>query len=393
MTDPVHGIDCRAGRFSGRVADYIKARPGYPPALLTFLSDRGALFPGAVVADAGSGTGLFTELLPPPASGSTPSSRTPRCAAAEARLGERQEFHSVDGRAEATGLPERSVDLVVAAQAFHWFDPPATRAEWRRILRPAAPPWSGTHDARPAPFLERYEQLLLDFGTDYGSVGHRGVSASGWPTSSAPRRRLSASRTCSGSTARASAPASSRRRTSRPRGPIATARCWRRSTTCSTCHGGRGRDRDDLRHGAVPRRAQGCGRRRRAPDTGGPMKPPDGSSTGIRGIAQLAYTVSDLPRAVTFYRDVLGLRFLRGAAGARLLRLRRRPADALGDSRRGVEEPPDRLLQGPRHPRGGRVAAPERRADPLGGARRDPSRFDGSLGSPSPRIPTDIRSA
>ncbi|MGE0641967.1 MAG: class I SAM-dependent methyltransferase [Thermoanaerobaculia bacterium] len=180
MAEPVDSHDCRAGRFTGRVADYVRARPGYPPALLDFLADRGAIFPGAIVADVGSGTGLFTELLL--AAGVRVHAVEPNAemrAAAEARLGGRQEFHSVDGRAEATGLPERSVDLVVAAQAFHWFDPRATRAEWHRILRPpgrAALIWNARR-ASGTPFLERYEQLLLDFGTDYGSVGHRGVSA------------------------------------------------------------------------------------------------------------------------------------------------------------------------------------------------------------------------
>src|SRR5262249_8786336 len=39
------------------------------------------------------------------------------------------------GRAEATGLPDGCADLVVAAQAFHWFEPSAALAEFRRILK------------------------------------------------------------------------------------------------------------------------------------------------------------------------------------------------------------------------------------------------------------------
>jgi SAM-dependent methyltransferase len=60
-------------------------------------------------------------------------------APAEKALGQRQGFVSVDARAEATGLAPRSVDAVIAAQAFHWFDPPRARAEFERILRPGGP--------------------------------------------------------------------------------------------------------------------------------------------------------------------------------------------------------------------------------------------------------------
>jgi SAM-dependent methyltransferase len=97
--------------------------------------------------------------------------------AAERRFSGIPEFRSVDGTAEATGLADASVDLVVAAQAFHWFEPKSTRREWVRILRPpqrAALVWNSRR-AAGSPFLEGYERLLLEFGTDYEKVGHRGV--------------------------------------------------------------------------------------------------------------------------------------------------------------------------------------------------------------------------
>ena len=59
--------------------------------------------------------------------------------AAEAALAQYPNLRAVDGRSEATTLPDGSVDLVTAAQAFHWFEPVATRAEFVRILRP--PRW------------------------------------------------------------------------------------------------------------------------------------------------------------------------------------------------------------------------------------------------------------
>ena len=41
-----------------------------------------------------------------------------------------------EGRAEATNLPDATADGVLAAQAFHWFDPAAALAEFHRILKP-----------------------------------------------------------------------------------------------------------------------------------------------------------------------------------------------------------------------------------------------------------------
>jgi SAM-dependent methyltransferase len=58
-------------------------------------------------------------------------------AAGERMLSGQPRFHSVDGRAEATTLPDGSVDFVTAGQAFHWFEPAAARAEFQRILKPA----------------------------------------------------------------------------------------------------------------------------------------------------------------------------------------------------------------------------------------------------------------
>lgn len=167
-------------RFTGRVGDYLRARPGYPDALVDDLEAAGALFPGAVVADIGSGTGLSTELFLRrgyAVVGVEPNGEMR--AAAEARLADFPLFRSQPGSAEVTGLPAASLDLAVAAQAFHWFDATRTRDEFRRILRPAgqvALIWNARR-ATGTPFLAAYEALLVEFGTDYAQVGHRGVGA------------------------------------------------------------------------------------------------------------------------------------------------------------------------------------------------------------------------
>ena len=84
-------------------------------------------------------------------------------------------FNAIDGRADATGLPDASVDLVTVAQAFHWFDEEATRREFARILRPhgLAAIWWNSRRLGGTRFLEGYEALLLEYGTDYASVAER----------------------------------------------------------------------------------------------------------------------------------------------------------------------------------------------------------------------------
>jgi SAM-dependent methyltransferase len=56
-------------------------------------------------------------------------------AAADALLAGNPLYCSSGGSAEATGIEAQSIDLITAAQAFHWFDPSAFRAECQRILR------------------------------------------------------------------------------------------------------------------------------------------------------------------------------------------------------------------------------------------------------------------
>ncbi|HEX2252579.1 MAG TPA: class I SAM-dependent methyltransferase [Thermoanaerobaculia bacterium] len=155
--------------------DYVRYRPTYPAAALDLLERECGLRPGATVADLGAGTGILTALLlDRGARVFAVEPNEPMRRAAEARLGDRPGFASVAGTAEATGLPAASVDLVTAAQAFHWFDPPRARAEAARILRPggrAAILWNDRRKGT-TPFLAAYEELLLAWGTDYREVDH-----------------------------------------------------------------------------------------------------------------------------------------------------------------------------------------------------------------------------
>lgn len=166
-------------RFSSRVDNYVKYRPSYPIEAVEWLVERCGLTPASLVADIGSGTGLLTELFLKHGNavyGVEPN-REMR-AAGEQQLANYSRFTSVAGSAEATTLQQESMDFVIAGQAFHWFDHAAARAEWRRILRPqgwVAVVWNERR-LTGTPFLEGYEALLRQYGTDYAAVTHREMS-------------------------------------------------------------------------------------------------------------------------------------------------------------------------------------------------------------------------
>lgn len=165
-------------RFSDRVQDYVRYRPGYPVDLVPLLARECALTPDSIVADVGSGTGILTRLLLEYGCrvfGVEPNADMR--AAAEELLSEFERFESIDGSAEATTLRDASADLVVAGQAFHWFDRPAARREFARILRPdgwVVLVWN-IRRVDASPFMTEYERLLRTYGTDYEQVSHHGV--------------------------------------------------------------------------------------------------------------------------------------------------------------------------------------------------------------------------
>jgi SAM-dependent methyltransferase len=100
-------------------------------------------------------------------------------AAAEKTFRNNPRFVSVEGRAEATGLPDAAADLVVAGQAFHWFDPGATRKEFRRVLRPdgwVALVWNSRRTDTTA-FLAAYEEFLRSWCPEYVTISSRYADA------------------------------------------------------------------------------------------------------------------------------------------------------------------------------------------------------------------------
>lgn len=165
-------------RFSNRVENYIKYRPHYPQALWEFFRDKLHLTAKSIIAEVGSGTGILTEPLLQ--AGATVYAIEPNREmreAAERLLSNQSRFISIDGTAEQTSLPNNSVDTIIAAQAFHWFDREPTKAEFRRILKPEGLVVLIWNDRRTdtTPFLREYEGLLLDLATDYKEVNHKNI--------------------------------------------------------------------------------------------------------------------------------------------------------------------------------------------------------------------------
>lgn len=162
-------------RFSNRVENYVKYRPNYPPEVLALFHNEMFLQTDSVVADIGSGTGISARVFLE--NGNKVYGIEPNKAmreAAEVFLQEYSQFESVDGTSENTNLPDKSVNFIIAAQAFHWFDPEKTRPEFRRILRDngfVALIWN-ERQLDTTPFLCGYEEILKKFGTDYEKVRH-----------------------------------------------------------------------------------------------------------------------------------------------------------------------------------------------------------------------------
>jgi SAM-dependent methyltransferase len=163
-------------RFSNRVQDYIKYRPHYPDSFINWLIQASGITKDSTIADIGSGTGISSKHFLDrgfAVFGIEPNDDMRK--AAEDLLAGHDRFTSVAATAENTSLPDHSIDLVIAGQAFHWFDRDEFRIECKRILKPSGKValfWNERLiDATP--FLRDYEELIKRFATDYSKVDHR----------------------------------------------------------------------------------------------------------------------------------------------------------------------------------------------------------------------------
>jgi SAM-dependent methyltransferase len=132
MTPGVHRS--AAVGFERAGEDYERGRPGYPPAAVARLADALGLRPGRVALDLAAGTGKLTGAL---------AGTGVELIAVEPVAGMRRKLteslpsvRALEGTAEAIPVADASVEAVLVAQAFHWFDTPAAAAEIHRVLRP-----------------------------------------------------------------------------------------------------------------------------------------------------------------------------------------------------------------------------------------------------------------
>lgn len=147
-------------RFSGLAETYAQHRPGYPPAILDYLTKRTNLCRARLIVDLGSGTGISSRWLAEQGFsvvGIEPNEEM-RTKAASIPM---PNLSYQAGQAEATGLGDNSVDLIVAAQAFHWFNPDTALPEMRRALKPGgwvALLWNERDESEP--FTQAYSAII-----------------------------------------------------------------------------------------------------------------------------------------------------------------------------------------------------------------------------------------
>ncbi|EIQ1514519.1 class I SAM-dependent methyltransferase [Vibrio parahaemolyticus] len=164
-------------RFSSRVADYDKYRPSYPLDLVNKLVEQSNLNQRSVIADIGSGTGVFTELLlnqGVKVIGIEPNDAMRH--SAENKLNHKANFTSLNATAESTRLKKGSIDLITAAQSFHWFNKDKVIPEFRRILKPngvLALVWN--QRCVEQDFQTAYDEILRKYSKDYDSVNHKNL--------------------------------------------------------------------------------------------------------------------------------------------------------------------------------------------------------------------------
>lgn len=165
-------------RFSNRAENYAQFRPGYPMEIITLLQKKINLSSRDIIADIGSGTGKSAELFLK--NGNTVYGIEPTQemkSKAEQLLGKYRNFISLDGQAENTGLEDASVDIILAAQAFHWFNQDSARQEFQRILKDRGfivLIWN-ERVSDTAGFSSAYEDLISRYGRDYKQVKHRNI--------------------------------------------------------------------------------------------------------------------------------------------------------------------------------------------------------------------------
>lgn len=173
-------------RFTGRSKQYVKFRPSYPQQVLSYLQQHVGWTKEKLIADVGAGTGIFTKLLLE--QGSRVVAIEPNDEMRQALIEylkpylvdkeANKQLQVINGSAEATGVADNTLDGIVCAQSFHWFDAGLARAEFMRVLKPQGKVvllWN-QRDVEASAFVRDYEELFMRYGDQYDKVKHKQVS-------------------------------------------------------------------------------------------------------------------------------------------------------------------------------------------------------------------------
>jgi len=169
--------------FTDVAEQYELGRPGYPPQVVAAVAEQLGLMPGARVADVGAGTGKLTRALL--AAGLDVVAVEPLAGLRERLVRELPGAGVLDAAAEALPLPDASLDAVVCANAFHWFDAPRAAAEFARVIRPGgglALLWhDGVEDDESVPWSADLHRVISERRPDHpaytGDQGREAVAA------------------------------------------------------------------------------------------------------------------------------------------------------------------------------------------------------------------------
>lgn len=156
-------------RFSNRVENYAKYRPDYPKEIVSFLRKTIGLTEKHIIADIGSGTGISSKIFFDNGNqvyGIEPNREMRE--AGEKYLSNYTNFHSIEASSEDTKLECESIDMIILGQAFHWFEPEATRKEFLRILKPNGYVvlFSNRRKSSNNEFMSNYAELISKYAQE-----------------------------------------------------------------------------------------------------------------------------------------------------------------------------------------------------------------------------------
>lgn len=159
--------------------DYAKHRVGFPDAFFDRVYADGFVKPGASLLDLGTGTGTLARgfaLRGCRVTGLDPSVQMlEQAKATDKQAGVEVAYHIA--KAEETGMPDASFDVVTAGQCWHWFDRPKAAQEVKRILKPGGTIIIAHFDWLPLTgnVVELTEQLIIKYNPAWNFGGRAGM--------------------------------------------------------------------------------------------------------------------------------------------------------------------------------------------------------------------------